>query len=135
VRDALVIVKDAVTRSFDEDVRSELLFQARDYLEARAVTCAPLSNFRRAIEPIASAGQRLVGRATIIRLACGLVVGVLLSRAGGALVSAQLFGVAPNDGFSLLVAAVALSVVVALATVRPLVRAMLIDPMIALRTE
>jgi ABC-type antimicrobial peptide transport system permease subunit len=77
----------------------------------------------------------LVGRATIIRLACGLVVGALLSRAGGALVSAQLFGVAPNDGFSLLVAAAALSVVVALATVRPLVCAMRIDPMIALRTE
>jgi len=77
----------------------------------------------------------LVARASVIRLASGLLVGALLARAGGSLVSAQLFGVAPNDALSLLVAAATLSVVVALATVRPLARAMRIDPMIALRTE
>ncbi len=77
----------------------------------------------------------LVARASVIRLASGLLVGTLLARAGGSLVSAQLFGVAPNDALSLLVAAATLSVVVALATVRPLARAMRIDPMIALRTE
>lgn len=77
----------------------------------------------------------LVARASVIRLASGLLVGALLARAAGSLVSAQLFGVAPNDPLSLLVAAATLSVVVALATVRPLARAMRIDPMIALRTE
>ena len=77
----------------------------------------------------------LVARSSVIRLALGLLVGSLLARAAGSLVSAQLFGVAPNDPVSLLVAAMTLSAVVALATVRPLARAMRIDPMIALRTE
>jgi predicted permease len=77
----------------------------------------------------------LVARASVIRLASGLLVGALLARAAGSLVSSQLFGVAPNDALSLLVAAATLSVVVTLATVRPLARAIRIDPMIALRTE
>ncbi len=77
----------------------------------------------------------LIARASVLRLASGLLVGVLLARAAGSLVSAQLFGVAPNDAVSLLIAAATLSVVVALATVRPLLRSMRIDPMIALRTE
>ena len=77
----------------------------------------------------------LVARASVTRLASGLLVGALLARAAGSLVSAQLLGVAPNDALSLLVAAVTLSVVVALATVRPLARAMRSDPMVALRTE
>jgi predicted lysophospholipase L1 biosynthesis ABC-type transport system permease subunit len=77
----------------------------------------------------------LVARATLIWLASGLLVGALVARAAGSLVSAQLFGVSPNDGLSLLAAAATLSLVVVLATVRPLVRAMRIDPMIALRTE
>ncbi len=77
----------------------------------------------------------LVARVSVIRLAFGLLVGALLARAAGSLVSAQLFGVAPDDALSLLIAAVTLSVVVALATVRPLARAMRIDPTIALRTE
>ena len=77
----------------------------------------------------------LVARASLIRLAFGLLVGALLARTAGSLVSAQLFGVDPNDAVSLLVAGMTLSVVVALATVRPLARAVRIDPMIALRTE
>ncbi len=77
----------------------------------------------------------LVARAIVIRLAAGLLIGALLARAAGSLVSARLFGVTPNDTLSLLVAAATLSVVVALATIRPLARAMRIDPMIALRTE
>ena len=77
----------------------------------------------------------LITRASVIRLASGLVVGAVLARATGSLVSAQLFGVEPNDALSLLVSVATLSVVVALATVRPLVRSMRIDPLIALRTE
>jgi len=77
----------------------------------------------------------LVARASVVRLAAGVLVGTLLARAAGSLVSAQLFGVAPNDPLSLLVAAATLSLVVALATARPLLRSMRIDPMIALRTE
>jgi putative ABC transport system permease protein len=76
----------------------------------------------------------LIVRAGLIRLAVGLLIGALLPRAAASLVSAQLFGVAPNDALSLAVAAVTLSTVVALATARPLVRSMRIDPMIALRT-
>src|SRR5262249_28607844 len=37
----------------------------------------------------------LIARASVIRLASGLVVGAVLARAAGSLVSAQLFGVAP----------------------------------------
>jgi predicted permease len=77
----------------------------------------------------------LVARASVVRLASGLLVGALLARAAGSLVSRQLFGVAPSDALSLVVAAATLSVVVAFATVRPLVRALRIDPMIALRSE
>lgn len=58
-----------------------------------------------------------------------------LARTAGSLVSAQLFGVDANDAVSLLVAGMTLSVVVTLATVRPLARAVRIDPMIALRIE
>ena len=61
----------------------------------------------------------LVARASVIQLASGLVIGALLARGAGSLVSAQLFGVTPHDALSLLVAAATLSVVVALATVRP----------------
>ena len=61
----------------------------------------------------------LVARASVIRLASGLLVGALLARAAGSLVSAKLFDVAPNDALSLLVAAATLSVVVTLATVQP----------------
>jgi predicted permease len=77
----------------------------------------------------------LVARATVIRLAFGLLAGAVLARAASSLISAQLFGVAPNDAGSVLVSAATLSVVVMLATVRPLARSMRIDPMIALRTE
>jgi ABC-type antimicrobial peptide transport system permease subunit len=77
----------------------------------------------------------LVARASVIRLAFGLLVGALLARAAGSLISAQLFGVAPNDALSLLVAAATLSVVVALATLRPVVHALRTDPLIALRSE
>jgi predicted permease len=76
-----------------------------------------------------------VVRSTVIRLAVGLFVGAMLARGAGSLLSAQLFGVSPNDVLSTLAAAVVLSMVVALATLRPLVRAMRIDPLIALRME
>jgi len=77
----------------------------------------------------------LVARASVIRLALGLLVGTLLARAAGSLVSAQLFGVAPSDPLSLMIAAATLSAVVALATLRPLARSTRIDPIVALRTE
>ena len=77
----------------------------------------------------------LVARESAIRLACGLAAGALLARGAGSLVSAQLLGVAPSDTMSLLIAGATLSVVVTLATVRPLARALRIDPMIALRNE
>jgi ABC-type antimicrobial peptide transport system permease subunit len=78
---------------------------------------------------------RLVAKESVIRLAFGLLLGALLARAAGSLISAQLFGVAPTDALCLLVAAATLSVVVAFAAVRPLAHAIRIDPTIALRAE
>lgn len=77
----------------------------------------------------------LIAKSSALRLAAGLMVGALLARVAGALLSAQLFGVAPTDAQSLLVAAAVLSVVVALATARPLVRAIRVEPTTALRVE
>ena len=77
----------------------------------------------------------LVARASLVPLVSGLIVGALLACLAGSLISAQLFGVAPTDALSLLVAAATLSVAVAIATARPLARAMRIDPMVALRID
>jgi predicted permease len=78
---------------------------------------------------------RLVARETLLRLGLGLVIGFLLAQAGGRFLAGQLFGVTPTDLTSAVIAALLLSAVVALSIVRPLVRAMRIDPVIALRAE
>jgi ABC-type antimicrobial peptide transport system permease subunit len=78
---------------------------------------------------------RLVARESVLRLGLGLLIGLLLSQAASRLLASQLFGVAPNDPISAIVAALVLSLVVALTTVRPLRRAMRIDPVAALRAE
>jgi len=77
----------------------------------------------------------LIARETLLRLSVGLAVGFPLAWASGHLLAAQLFGVTPTDAGSAIVAALVLCVVVALTTVRPLLRAMRIDPVIALRAE
>jgi predicted permease len=78
---------------------------------------------------------QLVARETIVRLAAGLLIGVVLSQAAGQALASQLFGVTSHDLLSLGLAAAVLAAVVALATLRPALRAMRIDPVRALRAE
>jgi predicted permease len=78
---------------------------------------------------------RLIARETGLRLVLGLVIGFVLARATSHALAAQLFGVTPDDLTSALFAALILSAVVALTTVRPLRRAMRVDPVIALRAD
>ena len=66
----------------------------------------------------------LVARAIVIRLAAGLLIGALLARAAGSLVSAQLFGVHRRKTCARGCRPATLSVVVAMAYARPLARAM-----------
>jgi predicted permease len=78
---------------------------------------------------------QLIARETMLRLGLGLVIGFLLTQAGGRFLAGQLFGVTPNDITSAVIAALVLSAVVALTAVRPLMRAMRVDPVVALRAE
>ena len=78
---------------------------------------------------------RLAAHETFVRLAGGLVVGGLLAEGAGALLGSQLYGVTPRDPASLVIAALVLTLVVILATARPILRALRIDPVVALRAE
>lgn len=78
---------------------------------------------------------RLVTRETLVRLIAGLVIGLALAELASSLIAAQLFGVTPRDPISLVTAIGILTLVCALAVVRPLVRALKIDPVVALRQE
>jgi ABC-type antimicrobial peptide transport system permease subunit len=66
---------------------------------------------------------RLIARETMVRLGLGLTVGFALPWTSGHLLAAQLFGVTPTDAVSAGIAALVLSAVVALTTIRPLRRA------------
>jgi predicted permease len=77
----------------------------------------------------------LVARETLVRLAAGLTIGFGLSRSAGALLASRLFGVSPSDVTSLIASAFVLAIVVAAATLRPTLRAVRVDPVIALRAE
>jgi predicted lysophospholipase L1 biosynthesis ABC-type transport system permease subunit len=78
---------------------------------------------------------RLVARDTIVRLAAGLALGAALAEFASSLIAGQLFGVTPRDPLSLFAAAAILTIVCALALARPLVRALQIDPIVALKQE
>jgi predicted permease len=77
----------------------------------------------------------LIARETMLRLGLGLTVGFALAWTSGHLLAAQLFGVTPTDAVSAVIAALVLSAVVALTTIRPLRRAMRVDPIVVLRAE
>jgi putative ABC transport system permease protein len=85
------------------------------------------------------ATRKTVGRDVLSRglrlVAIGGVLGIAVTLALGQLVERLLFGVRPDDPFSLMVAPVVLFVVAMLAMVVPARRAMRVDPMIAIRTE
>jgi predicted lysophospholipase L1 biosynthesis ABC-type transport system permease subunit len=77
----------------------------------------------------------LIARETLVRLALGLSIGLALAWLGGPVLAHQLFGVAPGDMVSAGLSAAVLTVVVALATLRPTLRALRVDPVSALRAE
>ncbi|HEX5475322.1 MAG TPA: FtsX-like permease family protein, partial [Vicinamibacterales bacterium] len=77
----------------------------------------------------------LLLRETLIWLAIGVGIGGVAARAAGHLVSSQLFGVAPDNVVSLMLAGVALSIVAIGATLVPARRALSVDPAAALRTD
>jgi predicted permease len=78
---------------------------------------------------------RLIARETAVRLGLGVLAGVGLTVWAGRFLAAQLFGVTPADPLSIIVAAAILSSVVVLTTLRPIARAMRVDPVVALRME
>lgn len=77
----------------------------------------------------------LVGRETLAWLAIGLTIGVAGARATEHFVASQLFGVSAADALSIVTAAVTLALVAAVASLVPVVRALQIDPAMALRIE
>jgi ABC-type antimicrobial peptide transport system permease subunit len=77
----------------------------------------------------------IVARETVVRLIVGIGLGLALTRAAGFMLAGQLFGVSSSDMGSFALATLTLLTVTALATLRPIRRALRIDPVIALRSE
>ena len=77
----------------------------------------------------------LILRQTIVMLALGVFVGVLLSLAAARSVASLIFGLAPTDPLTIFAAAAFLITVALLASYIPARRASRIDPMIALRHD
>ena len=78
---------------------------------------------------------RLVLGEMLVRLASGLVLGLAAAVASGRLIANQLFGVGARDPLTLALAAATLVVVAVLSSLLPAVRALRIDPAVALRSE
>jgi len=76
----------------------------------------------------------VVGQAMAMA-AAGVVIGVLLALWGGKGLSSMLFGVGPRDPVALGAASVFLLAVALAAALAPALRAMRIDPTIAMRAE
>ena len=77
----------------------------------------------------------LVVRQAMAMAAAGVAIGVLLALWGGKSLSAMLFGVGPRDPMVLAAASVFLLVVALAAALAPALRAMRIDPTIAMRAD
>jgi predicted permease len=78
---------------------------------------------------------RLVVRQGLVLAAVGVVVGLPLAMAAGALLSSTLYGISPTDPFALTGSALVVTTVAAFASYLPACRAAKVDPMIALRVE
>ena len=74
-------------------------------------------------------------REVLLLLAIGLAVGIPAAIGAGRYVSAQLYGIQPNDPFIAISTMVLLAVVSAAAGLIPAHRASRIDPILALRYE
>jgi hypothetical protein len=84
--------------------------------------------------PPSSVGQ-LVVRQSVVLVAVGLAVGVLLVRAGQRALSTVLFEVSPTDPGATAIAAGLLLAASLVACIPPAVRAMRVDPAVGLRME
>jgi predicted permease len=78
---------------------------------------------------------RMVLRETLLLVSSGLAIGIPAAIAASRLISSQLFGLRPNDPFTILAACVVMSAVTVLASYLPARRAASVDPMRALRSE
>jgi predicted permease len=78
---------------------------------------------------------QMVARESLLRLVVGLSLGAALAYMGSRLLANQLFGVTPDDAGSALLSMAVISMVVALATLRPTLRALRVDPVKVLRAE
>ena len=78
---------------------------------------------------------RTIMREAIVLLAAGLVVGTLAALAAAKSARALLFGLQPYDPMTIVTAIVALSIVAALASYVPALRASRLEPTVALRDE
>lgn len=78
---------------------------------------------------------RMVLSESLSMIAIGLAVGLGASFAAGRLIRSMLFGLAPTDSVTIVLAALTLSVVAVLAGYLPARRAAHIDPLVALRYE
>jgi ABC-type antimicrobial peptide transport system permease subunit len=76
-----------------------------------------------------------VFREAIQLLAVGLAAGVVLTLAAGRATAALLYGLAPNDWFSLVTSGLLLTVIALIASYIPARRAAAIDPIATLRAE
>jgi putative ABC transport system permease protein len=77
----------------------------------------------------------LILRSTLQLVVVGEVVGLIVALVLGRTVSSFLFGVSPNDPWTLAAAATLLTVVALIASYLPARRAAKVDPMVALRYE
>jgi ABC-type antimicrobial peptide transport system permease subunit len=78
---------------------------------------------------------RMVLRETLLLVSSGLSIGIPAAIAASRLISSQLFGLRPNDPFTILAACIVMSAVTVLASYLPARRAASVDPMRALRSE
>jgi ABC-type antimicrobial peptide transport system permease subunit len=77
----------------------------------------------------------LVLRESILLLAFGLTIGVILSLAASSAAASLLFGLKPHDATTLIFAVVSLAAISLIASYLPALRASKLDPMEALRNE
>ncbi len=68
-------------------------------------------------------------------VAVGVALGIVLALAGGRLVASLLYGISANDPIAMVVAASALMVIAAVASLAPAWRAAKADPVSALRAD
>ena len=90
---------------------------------------------RRALGAPADSVVGLVLRQGLLPVGTGLIVGLGLSLTGVRVLESQLFGIGPYDLVAFASAAAFLVALAAVATTLPIVRALRIDPMVALRRD